>query len=551
MYRKLGSSLLVWGLTVVAWVCGQPEHLGVAAGGLSQAQYDQDWRMAAYDVVASGHNRGESQLGVDNVGDLEVKWVFDDEDAGHAVGPIHATPVVWSSTIFVGSAFGRFYAVARDGRLLWAYETRQPNPLLGAVVIPAPIGGVVSGAVATPVVGAAVLPASVPYVIFGDLDGNIYALDRATGAEVWVKERLDAHPLGGVVGNALLLVDDIVIVGMSSIENVALLLPLFGFPYDCCSHTGLVVALNVNTGEELWRYDTIDPASIQALPLSQSPFVQGPAGADIWGQPTYDVDTHTVYIGTGQNFAPSASGATPASDAIIALDAATGMEKWVTQLTAGDIWLQGMPNPDATGRFFDQDVGDSPKVYTLADGTKVVGAGQKNGIYHVLDAATGAVVVSTPHLQMANSLGGFQQGGAFAGEMVLQHGLDGLTTNGTGPFLGSVMALSLDGRQVRWRFDRFLSPMAGGMAIANGVVYVQSPLEEAIPLQEPLLWALYALDAQSGEPLARVAFQGRALSGPAVSRGRLYIGFGNLAVTEIGEDDTGGLVCLGLPNDGD
>lgn len=514
------------------------------------SRFTPNWPMALHDPVASGFNPLEEVIGIHNAHQLGVKWIFDADDVDHPVGPIHATPVVMGDTIYVGSTLGRFYAISHDGARRWDYVTRPPNPLLEAILTPAPTGEPIPDAAGTPIVGAAVLPAQLPYVIFGDLDGNVYALNRHTGEEVWVKEAVDPHPLGGVGGNALLVVGNMVIIGFSAIEELALVLPQLGIPYDCCTHRGLVVALNAATGEELWHYDTIPAAAVSPLPEALAPFKIGPAGADIWGQPTYDWETHTVFIGTGQNFSPSITGGTPGSDSILALDADTGALKWATQFTSGDIWLTGIPNPDATGRFLDQDFGDSPKVYRLADGRKVVGAGQKSGSYHVLDAHTGAVIASTPHLQQANTLGGFQQGGAVAYGRVFQHGLQGIPPfTGQGPFVGTVVALSLDGTQELWRWEKLNALLVGGVAVANGVVFFQSPLEEAVPLQPPFEWAIYAVNAFTGDTLVRIPFQGRAVTSPVVSQGRVYFGKGNTAIRQIGADFDGGLVCLGVANE--
>jgi outer membrane protein assembly factor BamB len=112
-----------------------------------------------------------------------------------------------------------------------------------------------------------------------------------------------------------------------------------------------------------------------------------------------------------------------------------------------------------------------------------------------------------------------------------------------------VLALTLDGTQEKWRFERSLSPLAGELAIANDVVYVMSPVEER--QQTPAAaqeFALYALGRDSGQVLSRVPLPGRAVSSPVVSRGRIYAGMGNSAISELGEDETGGLVCYGLPD---
>src|SRR5687768_4220684 len=242
----------------------------------------QDWTMALYAPTATGYNPNEQILSKANVNRLVVKWRFDAASAGYEVGPIHSSPVVADDTVYVGGSLGRFFAIGPTGKLLWSYLPRQPNPLLASLTA-SPVGATVE-VVATPITGAAVLPAGKPYVIFADLDGNVYALDRKTGKEVWVNEDVDDHPLGGVVGNSLLLVDDMVVVGFSSIEDAGLSLAESS-DYRCCSHRGLVVAFDVATGKERWRFYTVDAA--EPLPAARAPHELGPSGADIWGQPSY------------------------------------------------------------------------------------------------------------------------------------------------------------------------------------------------------------------------------------------------------------------------
>jgi outer membrane protein assembly factor BamB len=165
-------------------------HVENSDGASSAAQslkkgkgHDKAWSMAAYDVVGSSHNAAEHKIDRDNVTDLSIKWRFDAADAGHEVGPVHATPVVDNGKVYVGSNLGRFYAIKPNGKMKWSYTARQPNPFLAAVVVPSPIGSPIN-AVGTPIVGAAVLPPNRPHVIFGDLDGNLYALHRETGREL-------------------------------------------------------------------------------------------------------------------------------------------------------------------------------------------------------------------------------------------------------------------------------------------------------------------------------------------------------------------------------
>jgi len=79
----------------------------------------------------------------------------------------------------------------------------------------------------------------------------------------------------------------------------------------------------------------------------------------------------------GNNYRPPG---TTQSDVFIALDIQTGAIRWTHQTRAND----DQPK--------DYDFGDSPQVYALLSGQKVVGAGQKSGIYWVVDAKTGSLV---------------------------------------------------------------------------------------------------------------------------------------------------------------
>lgn len=506
-----------------------------------------DWAMSTHDGSGHGNNRSEFRLRSRNVDQLEVKWVFDSESYGADLGPIHGTPIVTRDAVYFGTNAGRFLALHLDGTLKWDYTTRPPNPLLEQIARPAPVGGTLPDFVGTPVTGGAVFAAEHGIVSFGDLDGNIYGLDAETGEELWVAERVDAHPLGGVFGNSLLYADGKVVVGFAAIEDFALGLPDFGIPYTCCSHTGFVAALDVRSGEMLWRYDTIPPTAVSELGPEFAPFGLGPAGADVWGQPTYDTITETIYFGTGQNYSPSADGShMDTSDALVALDARTGEEKWVTQITAGDIWVRGIQTPTADGRFLDQDFGDSLKIYRLADGRKVVGAAQKSGDYVVADAHTGEVLHNTSIVQQANQLGGLQTGSAYGRGSVFVHGQDGLDpTTDRGPFFGRVLALSPDGTEVRWQFERFYSVFAAPVTLARDVLYFLSPVEEPTFGEDPFEFALYALDADTGEVRLRRTFPGRAVSQPVVSRGRVYIATGNSAIAELGEVYAGSIIALG------
>src|SRR5262249_13679366 len=84
------------------------------------------------------------------------------------------------------------------------------------------------------------------------------------------------------------------------------------------------------------------------------------------------------------------------------------------------------------------------------------------------------------------------------------------------------------------------SPNISGVAVANGVVYFQSSFNGQF----------YALDAATGAVLAQVQTGGLS-SGPAVSRGQIYLGTGDAAFTFLDPSRPmlpGSVVALGLPD---
>ena len=108
----------------------------------------------------------------------------------------------------------------------------------------------------------------------------------------------------------------------------------------------------------------------QTFTISDADYAKGRRACSIWTTPVYDASSGTIYVGTGNNFTDPPTGN---SDAIMAFDARTGAIKWVNQRTVADVWTPVFP----TGPDFD--FGDSPQLYRLPDGRKVVGDGQKSG----------------------------------------------------------------------------------------------------------------------------------------------------------------------------
>jgi polyvinyl alcohol dehydrogenase (cytochrome) len=557
----------------------------------SRAADPKDWPSYNGDAAGSRHNIGETALSKLSVGKLEEKWRFPPKGADLKIGPVHATPVVVDGHVYFGTVTkATFYCLKPDGKLKWSYT------------LPARPTGKETDTKEeqSPGVYGSALVAD-DGVYFADLAGFLYALDRTTGKEKWKvdtrdKSFPDPHPLNGTFASPILADGKIVFAGGAFEQWYA-----HDPKYKSCTGRAYVVALEPDSSKIVWKYDVgpkpepLDPPIKIKDAWGEHVFHCGPATSTIWSTPSFVATTKTIFFGTDANNAPRK----PTKDdprldtkyacAVVAIDARDGSEKWVTQVNPGDIWHRGMRayDPEA-GRYLDQSIGDTPKIYTIDRGgksVKVIGVGCKNGGFYIMNAADGKIVDHTPiysgkpafplspapdkrMLALPGPLGGLQTGCATDGKNVFTNGLDALllgtqeTEVGSmnPPTAGRVVSISADTRAERWRHERPKTapagsalkllfrevgdPIASGIAVANGVVYFTTTISKK----------LIVLDADSGNLLKEIEL-GPVWSGPAVSRGRVYVGTGNILFSSPGNmslfphQPNGAVVSLGLQGD--
>jgi polyvinyl alcohol dehydrogenase (cytochrome) len=226
-----------------------------------------------------------------------------------------------------------------------------------------------------------------PSIYFGDILARAYALDARSGELQW-STRVDDHPNATLTGTPT-LVGDRLFVPVSSLEVTAAADP----EYACCTFRGSMVALHAGTGELQWKSYTIDEEPVEAGETSAGTKIIAPSGAPIWNSPTVDLKRNQIYAGTGENYSSPAEGG---SDAIIAFDMDTGKKNWVTQTTAGDAWNAGClvyftPDPAncpvENGPDFDYSA--SSILLGLEGDKDILVAGQKSGMVYGLNPDNG------------------------------------------------------------------------------------------------------------------------------------------------------------------
>ncbi len=318
-----------------------------------------------------------------NIANLKLKWAFGFANATQA----RSQPSIVGGRLYVASQSGTIYAVdPKTGCTYWTFKAQSgvrtaisvgpqaPRPAQG-IFKPNSLDGIA--------------------IYFSDAQARAYALDAATGQQIWAT-KIDDHPAARATGSPTLY-NGVLYVPLSGVsEETAASMP----DYECCKFRGSLTALRGTTGAVVWKSYTVDVPKPRGKSTTGKQ-LWGPAGAPIWSAPTIDAKRGLIYAATGNAYADPAP---KTSDAIVAFDLATGKIRWVNQVMP-DTWILGCAAPPAglpagpasdNAKFGNnpncpKDVGPdfdfsaSPALVTKADGKDVLVATQKSGVGYALD----------------------------------------------------------------------------------------------------------------------------------------------------------------------
>ena len=444
-------------------------------------------------------------LSAADVPKLALQWSFGFPDASVA----WSQPTVAGGRVFVGSQNGTVYALdARSGCIRWTYSAR---------------GGVRTAIAIGPAVGAAP-----PAAYFGDTAANLYAIDADSGRELWVR-KVDEHPLARITASPTVH-EGRVYVGMSSYEESQGADPQYG----CCTFRGSVTALDAANGAVVWRTVLITDPLVERGTSTAGVKLWGPSGSAIWSSPTIDAARRRVYVATGNGYSGPPQ---PSSNAVIALDLATGALRWTRQVTPGDVYVSncraGNPNcPEMNGP--DVDFGSPPMLTRAASGRDLIVIGQKSGVGYALDPDKDGAIVWQYRAGRGGLLGGIEWGSSVDGERAY-FAVSDVTT----PQPGGLHAVSLASGTALWTAP----PPPVACAAGRGCVAAQSSALTVIPgvvfsgsfdgalraystATGDVLWSFdtnRAFTAVNGVPAKGASIGG---PGPAIAGGMLFVNSG-------------------------
>jgi quinohemoprotein ethanol dehydrogenase len=280
---------------------------------------------------------------------------------------VETTPLMIDGVLYVTLPWSKVMAVdAKTGKQLWLHDPK----VAGAWNINICCGVDNRGAAAWN-----------GKIIFGTLDGRLIALDAKTGKPVWT---IKATPNERRYS----------ITSAPRIANGKIFIGSAGAEFDA---RGYIDSYDAETGKFLWRFWTIpdDPAKgfeNEAMKMAAATWKTpgwwtAGGGGTVWDAITYDPVNDLVMFGTG-NGAPQDAVRRDAGrgdnlflTSIVALHARDGSYAWHYQTNPWETW--------------DYDTGQQ---LTLVDMTidgrqrRVVMQASKNGMFYVLDAATGKLL---------------------------------------------------------------------------------------------------------------------------------------------------------------
>lgn len=296
-----------------------------------------DW--SAYNNSPAGSRFSPlDQITSQNVGTLRQVCEFD----LHERTPMESGPIVVGGVLFVTTARSTYAIDAATCALRWKHTySYSPSPPFDLKVNR----------------GAAYFDGR---LYRGANDGRVYALDAATGEELWNvvagdPSKGESFPAAPAVWNGLVLI------GNAGGDN-------FGV-------SGRMMAFDAGTGGRVWSTELIarQGAAGGTWPPETEIFPRG--GAASWTSYTVDTATGTVYVPTGNaapDFLPDVrEGPNLHAYSVVALDARTG-----------DL-LKSYPILDRD--YHDWDVAAAPALITTRAGRDLLAVGSKDGHLYGID----------------------------------------------------------------------------------------------------------------------------------------------------------------------
>jgi len=339
----------------------RPPARGAPAAQLHDASDGEDWPGYGR-TYGEQHYSPLAEIDAGNVARLSLAWSFDLGPGNPASIPVAVDGVLYvSSGLSIVRAFD-----AASGKLLWEHDTRVAD---------------VAGDKLRPAWGIRGIAWWNGKVYTGTQDGRLVALDARTGAEVWTAQTT-APGDGRYITGAPRVFDGKIIIGHGGADSADV--------------RGYVTTYDAETGKRLWRFFIVpgnpgdgfeDETQAKSARSWTGRWWEHGGGGTAWNAFTYDAETDTILIGTGNGAPWNRKIRSPGGGdnlflcSIVALDAKTGRYKWHYQINPGETWDY---NAAMDMHLADLRIGGRTR--------KVLIQAPKNGFLYVIDRTNGKLI---------------------------------------------------------------------------------------------------------------------------------------------------------------
>lgn len=324
------------------------------------------------------------QITPDNVAGLEVAWTYrtgeiPERPEAFVVTPLHVDGLVYGCT----QSNMLFALDAETGEERWRFNSNSTGNIRPRCRGVGYHDASTDSASENPAASATSAKLCTRRIISTTVDARIVAVDALSGAPckdfgdngiVSLQMGMgDIKPGFYFPTGAPTIVRDLIVVGGLVWDN-----------HELDEPSGVIRAFSVSTGALVWAWDLGNP-NITGLPAEGDTYTRGTP--NVWANPAYDDALGLIYLPTG-NATPDFWGGKrrPAdekySSSIVALDIATGRERWRFQTVHHDLW--------------DYDVASQPALYDVPDGRggtiPALIQTTKAGQIFMLDRRTGAPI---------------------------------------------------------------------------------------------------------------------------------------------------------------
>jgi glucose dehydrogenase len=327
-----------------------------------------DWFVSAGNLAAQRHS-ALTQITPANVSGLKPAFSFVLDGSGYEPRPLigqESLSVEYSGVLYSMDSYGRVYATdATNGHRLWLFEPNNANYVQAK-------GYSLPGSFQNIAASPRGVTVGDGMVFVPEPQGEVVALDAATGTEIWSHQVL--NPLfQGTLAEPPVYYDGKVIMATSGGDG--------GF--SC-----IVFALDAKTGKPLWHFNLIPSKGQPGFETWSQPLFW-PGGAASWTSVAINEKLDNVYISTGNTIPYTGYERGPGKEyytaGTLALHAKTGKMAWFYQEVHHDNW--------------DADTTLGPMLYSgMVNGAQhdAVVAVNRTGLLFMLDAKSGKPIFPAP-----------------------------------------------------------------------------------------------------------------------------------------------------------